>query len=112
MDHDETETRSEVMANTLPVAHYLDRLRERRDDLIERYGIASLGVFGSYIRNEQREGSDLDILVSFTKAPGLFKLVELQDELSELLGAPVDLVVRSELKPHIGQRILAEVVEV
>ena len=86
-------------------------MREHRSDLAGRYNIASLGIVGSYIRNEQRDGSDLDILVSFTEAPGLFKLVELQDELSEMLGLSVDLVVRSELKPHIGQQILAEVVE-
>ncbi len=112
MDHHETETGAGVMDDPLPVAHYLDRLRARRDDLVARYGIATLGVFGSYRRNEQRAGSDLDVLISFTRAPGLFKLVELQDELSALLGVSVDLVVRSELKPHIGQRILAEVIEV
>ena len=112
MDHNETATRAEVRADPVPVAHYLDRLREHRSDLVARYGIASLGVFGSYSRNEQRAGSDIDVLVSFTQPPGLFKLVELQDELSALLGASVDLVVRSELKPHIGQRILAEVIEV
>jgi predicted nucleotidyltransferase len=112
MGCDKTESLTEAMTDPWPVSRYLDRLRERRDDLTKRYGIASLGVFGSYIRNEQREESDLDVLVSFMTVPGLFKVVELQDELTELLGTSVDLVVRSELKPHIGQRILAEVVEV
>jgi len=110
-DRDETESQSKRLSDTWPVARYIRLLREHRSDLAQRYNIASLGIFGSYVRNEQRDGSDLDILVSFIEAPGLFKLVELQDELSELLGLSVDLVVRSELRPRIGQRILAEVVE-
>jgi uncharacterized protein len=111
MKCDATKEPGEAMDEVRPMARYLQRLREHRDDLAQRYDIASVGIFGSYVRNEQRDDSDLDILVSFTSVPGLFKLVELQDELSELLGVPVDLVVRSELKPHIGQRVLAEVVE-
>ena len=111
MKRDATEGTDKAMDEIRPVSRYLHRLREHRDDLAQRYDIASLGIFGSYIRNEQRDDSDLDVLVSFKTVPGLFKLVELQDELSELLGVSVDLVVRSELKPHIGQRILAEVVE-
>lgn len=108
MNRNQTETHYEAA----PRPSYLDRLREHRADLINRYGITFIGVFGSYIRNEQHQGSDLDVLVAFTSPPGLFKVVELQDELSNLLETSVDLVVRSELKPHIGQRILAEVVEV
>ena len=111
-DRDQTESGSGAMRKPLPVTRYLDRLSECRADLTQRYGIASIGVFGSYIRNEQRAGSDLDVLLSFTTPPGLFKLVQLQDELTQLLDTSIDLVVRSELKPHIGARILAEVVEV
>ncbi len=110
-DRDNKASQPEAVGNTWPVARYLRLLREHRSDLEQRYNLASLGIFGSYARNEQQDGSDLDILVSFTEAPGLFKLVELEDELSALLGVSVDLVVRSELKPRIGQQILAEVVE-
>ena len=45
-----------------------------------------------------------------TEAPTLFEFVELEQRLSDLLGVRVDLVMRSALKPHIGQRILSEVV--
>lgn len=99
-------------ASTLPVTHYIAILRQHRALLAERYGVATLGIFGSYIRNEQRVGSDLDVLVSFSRTPSLFTLVALQDELSMLLGVPVDLVMASTLKPHIGAHILAEVVPV
>ena len=100
-DRDETASEPKRLSDTWPVSHYPRLLREHRSDLAQRYNIASLGIFGSYVRNDQRDGSDLDILVSFTEAPGLFKLAELQDELSAMLGLSVNLVVRSAL----GQRL-------
>ena len=112
------ETNDEVQMTTLslpaewPVARYIATLRQHQRSLIERYHIASLGVFGSYVRNEQHDGSDLDVLVTFTQTPSLFTLVALEDELQNLLGTPVDVVLKSSLKPHIGQQILREVVEI
>lgn len=88
----------------------LTRLRANLPDLRERYHIASLGVFGSYVRGEQRKRSDLDILVEFTISPSLFKLADLQNELSAQTGVPVDIALKKTLKPRIGQRILAEVI--
>jgi len=95
-----------------PVTRYISALRQHRRRLVERYHIASLGVFGSYVRNEQHEGSDLDVLVTFTQTPSLFTLVALQDELANLLGTPVDVVLKTSLKSRIGQQILREVVEI
>jgi len=83
-------------------------LREELPKLKSQYNVTALEIFGSFVRNEQKPNSDLDILVSFSKAPSLFKFIELEDYLSELLGVKVDLVMRSSLKPNIGQRILAE----
>lgn len=93
-----------------PLAIYLAQLRERRADLASRYHIRELGVFGSYVRNEQRPDSDFDMLVSFTQTPGLLALVALEDELSALLGVRVDLAVKTALRPRIAARILDEVV--
>ena len=73
-----------------------------------QYNVATLELFGSYVRNEQKSGSDIDILISFTDAPSLFKFIELEDDLSNLLGVKVDLVMRSSLKPNIGKKILSE----
>jgi len=50
--------------------------------------------------------------VEFDRAPTFFRYVELKDELSELLGVKVDLVMKSALRPEIGRRILDEVVSV
>ncbi|HUT73955.1 MAG TPA: nucleotidyltransferase family protein [Armatimonadota bacterium] len=87
-------------------------LRRRLPDLRERYGVRSLGIFGSCVRGKRSRRSDLDILVEFDRPPTLLQFVRIERELSEQLGAKVDLVMRSALKPAIGARILAEVVPV
>ena len=86
-------------------------IRGHLPELTDRYGVESLGIFGSLVRGEQREDSDLDILVEFSRTPGLFDFVALKIELTELLEADVDLVMKRALKPHIGERILKEVVQ-
>jgi hypothetical protein len=83
-----------------------------RQELKERYKVAEIGIFGSYVRGEQEEGSDLDVLVEFEGSIGLFKFVELENYLSEILGTKVDLVMRGGLKPRIGKHILREVIMV
>jgi len=85
-------------------------LRAHLPALRERYAVTSLGVFGSYVRGEQKKRSDLDVLVEFERAPSLFKYGELEDHLSDLVGIKVDLVMKKTLKPYIGRNILAEVV--
>jgi len=85
-------------------------LRRQLPSLADRFGVKSLGVFGSYVRQEEGEGSDLDVLVEFHETPGLFKFIELENHLTDLLGVRVDLVMKDALKPRIGQRILQEVV--
>jgi predicted nucleotidyltransferase len=85
-------------------------LGERREELTRDYGVAQIGVFGSCVRGEAGEGSDVDILVEFERSIGFFRFLELEERLGEWLGARVDLVTRASLKPRIGKRILSEVV--
>jgi predicted nucleotidyltransferase len=92
--------------------HYRAILRRELPALARSYGVASLGLFGSFVRCQNRPDSDLDVLVSFITPPGLLRFVELENHLSDLLGQKVDLVMRDSLKPRIGQRVLAEVVPV
>lgn len=84
-------------------------LRQRLPELRERYQVDTLGLFGSYVRREQRPDSDLDVLVTFRETPGLLKFIALENELSDLLGMKVDLVVEDALKPRIGERVQHEV---
>lgn len=91
---------------------YLSTLKQQMPELSARYRIKSLGIFGSYLRNEQRLRSDLDVLVDFSETPDLFALMDLERHLVNLLGVKVDLVTRKSLRGRIGERILSEVVSV
>ena len=89
-------------------------LREHIAELSEKYGIQSLELFGSYVRGEQKRGSDIDILVEFGqgRSPTLFSFVALEQELTDLLGGKVDLVEKRSLKPVLRHRILHEAVPI
>jgi uncharacterized protein len=91
---------------------FMEILRQQRPMLAEQYNVASLELFGSYVRHEQCKNSDLDILVTFSKPPSLFKFVRLENYLSDLLRVKVDLVMKDSLKPAIGKNILQEAVPV
>ena len=101
-----------IASGSLSLDDILNTLRDHLPELRERYGVTSMVVFGSYVRGRERKRSDLDVLVKFQQAPSMFRFIELQEYLSELLGVKVDLVMQRALKPGIGQRILAEVVPV
>ena len=91
------------------IAELRDVLRQHLPLLKERYGVASLGLFGSYVRREAGPESDLDVLVRFRRTPGLIRFIELENYLSDLLGVRVDLVMAEALKSAIGRQVLAEV---
>jgi predicted nucleotidyltransferase len=87
-------------------------LKSHKAELRSKYGVREIGIFGSDVKEEQKETSDLDILVEFEKALGLLEFVGLKNYLSDILGVHVDLVMRKALKPSIGKRVLGEVVYV
>jgi predicted nucleotidyltransferase len=80
--------------------------------LEERYSVETLEVFGSYVRSEQDKDSDLDILVTFKEVPSLLTFIAIENNLSDLLGVKVDLVMKDSLKPKIGGQILREAIPV
>lgn len=77
-------------------------------------GVKSIGLFGSYLRGEADENSDIDILIDLSddSSMTLFSLIELEQSLSSKFDKKVDLVIRRDLKRAIGERILSEVVYV
>ena len=99
-------------ATDLPpkAAEYARILREHMPELERDYGVASLALFGSYVRGEEQEGSDLDMLVDFSRPIGMFGLVATERYMSELVGVEVDLVTRPSLRRRIGRAILEEAV--
>jgi predicted nucleotidyltransferase len=90
--------------------YFLRILRQHLPEIKEKYSVSYLGIFGSYVRGEQTNYSDLDVLVEFEETPGLLKYIELEYYLSDLLGVKVDLVTKTGLKPIVGKHILNEVV--
>ena len=92
----------------IELSHLLEKLRQKLPALKEEYSIETLEVFGSYVRAEEQSNSDLDLLITFSEIPGLFKYIELENSLSDLLGLKVDLVMKDALKPAIGERIIKE----
>jgi uncharacterized protein len=91
-----------------PITQILSILRETLPYVQNLYRIDSMEVFGSYVRSEENDESDLDILVSFTSTPSLIKFIELENYLTDKLGIKVDLVMKDALKRNLRQKILHE----
>ena len=94
----------------------LDKIKEilrQNKKLLQRdFKIKAMGIFGSYVRGEQKKNSDVDILVEFSQTPGLFDFMRTENSLKGLLKRKVDLVMKGSFKPAIGKRIMREVVYV
>ena len=90
----------------------LDQKRGAVREAASRFRAANLRVFGSVLRGDDRNGSDLDLLVDPLPGATLFDLGGLQVELEELLGVRVDLLTPGDLPPKFRDRVLAEAVPV
>ena len=77
------------------------------------YHPARIGVFGSFARGENQKGSDLDILIQFKERVGLLKLVQIEQELTDKLGIPIDLVTENSLKnPRLKKYIEKDLITI
>lgn len=84
-------------------------LREHRAEL-QRLGARRLGLFGSFVRGEERPDSDVDLLVELDRRT-FDRYMDLKLRLEQLLGRPVDLVLADRLKPALRDRILSTVID-
>lgn len=87
----------------------LKTLAALKPELQSRYKVEEIGVFGSLIRGEQTEASDVDLLVDFGEDADLFDLVGLSLFLEEKLHCKVDVVPKRALRPEIRDAVLREV---
>lgn len=76
------------------------------------YGVSGIEVFGSYVRGEQREDSDLDILVEFDREVSLLDVVGLELFLSDTIGVKTDVVLRRSVRKELKDIIFKEAVPV
>jgi predicted nucleotidyltransferase len=84
--------------------------RAHAEELGDAFGVSSLSVFGSVVRDEARSESDVDVLVEFDRPVGSFCFIGVKQRLEEILGLGVDLVSRGSIKPQLRERILAEAI--
>ncbi len=90
------------------ITHILLELEKFKQTYQQEYHLKSLGIFGSYARQEATENSDLDIFFE-TDQPNLFKTAHLHSELEELLGFSIDLVrLRNNMNPKLKLNIQKE----
>ncbi len=90
----------------------LEILQRLKGELTERYGITSLGIFGSVAREEETETSDVDVVVTM-REPNLFVLVHVKEELEEALHEHVDIVhYRERMNAFLKRRIDQEAIYV
>ncbi len=90
--------------------HILHSLKSKKDE-ISKFGIKEIGVFGSYVRNEQSENSDIDILIDFEPdMEGFDNFMAVYDIIERLFkNMKVEIVTKKGLSPYIGPKILNEV---
>ena len=88
------------------------RISSLKDRIHTDFGVSRIEVFGSYVRGEQREDSDLDLLAEFDREVSLLDVVGLQQFLSDSLGLKVDLVLRRSVRPELQDSIFSEAVPV
>lgn len=92
----------------MPISAQISARRDEILALARRHGATNVRLFGSVSRGDDRIDSDVDVLVSLSPGSTLLDHVALQQDLEELLGRPVDVVVETGLSPHLRDHILAE----
>ncbi len=88
----------------------LKKLRRLKPEMKKRYKAKEIGLFGSFVRQQQSESSDIDILVEFEEGADLLDLMGLALRLEEELQRKVDVVPRDALRPELREAVLREVV--
>ncbi len=90
----------------------IEEIKRKILPILQRYGVKRIGLFGSCVRGEMREDSDIDILVEIEKDISLLDFIGIKLEIEETLGRKVDLVEYCTIKPLLRDRILKEQVVV
>jgi len=90
----------------------VDILRKYKENNVDKYGILSMGIFGSVARDESSHSSDIDICIQ-TKVPNMFNIIHIKDELQTLFSAHVDIIrMRENMNPFLKKRIEKDAVYV
>ncbi|GLU55781.1 nucleotidyltransferase family protein [Dyadobacter frigoris] len=93
------------------LTHIKQILSKLKPELIRKFNVSSIGLFGSIVRNDFNASSDIDIIVDFSKPIGI-EFVDLADFIEKELNKPVDLVSKKGIKPKYFSAIESEIVYV
>ncbi len=88
----------------------LKKLKKLKNEIKANYRVKTIGLFGSYVNNKQKDTSDIDFLVEFEDDADLFHFIGLSRYLEELFNTKVDVVSKPSLKKELKQQILQEVI--
>ena len=86
----------------------MDKIIDKLVSILKKHGAKKIEISGSYVRGEQKETSDLDVIVEFEKRKSLLELVGIEQELENALGIKVDLLTRASISPYLIERIEKE----
>jgi len=101
-----------MQGKTMRKDEALKLLAQHKPELIRRFGITDLALFGSTVRNEARPDSDIDVLVSFDGPATSKRYFGVQFYLEDLLGCTIDLVTDKALRPQLKPYIEASAIHV
>jgi len=90
----------------------LEELKKQIRPVLAKYSVTKAAIFGSFVRGEMKEGSDIDLLVELLESHSLFDIIAIKQEIEEKIGFKVDLVEYSTLHPKLQKVILAEQVPI
>ncbi len=86
----------------------VDQIKAKAVPVLKQAGVIRSSLFGSYVRGEATQKSDIDFLIEFPRGKSLLDLVELERNLQKVLGRPVDLVTFKSINPLLRDQILKE----
>jgi hypothetical protein len=86
----------------------VEHIKRKALPVLKRYGVRRASLFGSCIRGELNDNSDIDMLVEIERDISLLEFVDLKLQLESILGRPVDLVEYDTIKPLLKEYILKE----
>lgn len=90
----------------------IEKIKSKIKEILKKYKIKKAGLFGSYVRGEQKKSSDIDILIEPTKDMSLLDISGLKIELEEVLGKKVDIVSYKYIHPYLKDKILKSEVKI
>jgi predicted nucleotidyltransferase len=90
----------------------IEEIKNKVSPIFQQFGVEYAELFGSTARGENKENSDIDILVSITKPIGVYKFIGLQQELENIFGRKVDLVSKNAINKHIKPFVEKDLIKI